>query len=181
MSNQRGFCSYCGAQVAAGASFCEACGKPVAQVAGSPTPPLPPAQIIAPPPGAASARMVWVIGGCATVGVALAILVALASYGYVMSQQGNVSQAQGTITRTVMTFVPLPIATPPLPAVTTSIAVVPLATPSLTQPAAALSGSHISSRRLCRRCVTAFARVNPSALLRATLGVVCHNLDFRNI
>ena len=135
MSNQRRFCSYCGVQVAAGACFCEACGKPVAQVAEPPTPPLQPAQIIAPPPGATSAPMMWVIGGCAAVGVAIAILVVLSLSGYVLSQQGNVSQARGTITRTVMPSVPLPIATTPVPAVTTSIAVIPLATPSLTQPA----------------------------------------------
>ena len=136
MSNQRGFCSNCGAQVAAGASFCEACGKPVAQVAEPPTPPLQPAQITAPPPGATSAPMMWVIAGCAVVGVAIAILAALALSGYVLSQQGNVSQARGTMTRTVMPSVPLPIVTTPVPAVTTSIADVPLATPSLTQPAA---------------------------------------------
>ena len=136
MSTLPRFCSNCGAQVATAARFCEACGKPIAQVAEPPTPPLQRTQIIAPPPGATSAPMMWVIGGCATVGVAIALLVVLAFSGYVLSQQGNVSQARGTITRTVMPSVPLPIITTPVPAVTTSIAVVPLATPSVTQPAA---------------------------------------------
>jgi hypothetical protein len=136
MSNQRGFCSNCGAQVVADARFCEACGEPVAQIAVPPTPPLQPAQIIAPPSGATSAPMMWAIGSCAVVSIVIAILAALALSGYVLSQQGSVSQARGTITRTVMPSVPLPIATTPVPAVTTSIAVVPLVTPSLTQPAA---------------------------------------------
>ena len=93
MSNQRGFCSHCGAKLVDGASFCEACGKPVAAIVSPnaatkfPPPPLP-------APRSDSTNWMPILFGC---GAGVIILVLGCAIAWGLSQVGSSSLATSTV------------------------------------------------------------------------------------